>query len=188
MSTSAKNAAQSEARKADKSAPTLVLRGTQRDDKHPTGYDTTVLLFQAQGAAHLQGFVQVGGQRRQVIAHINERKPGESGESKPNYLRVVELDPATEKWNVIGHGNAVNRRSDDKPIYYDEVLLNVEGETLRARVVKGVSDDLHRSMGFEQPRVPRPGSDDEKHSDGAPAPAAPAEPAPPARSRARSRG
>jgi hypothetical protein len=155
MTTSTQSPENDEASVAGKPAPLLVLRGTRRNETQGA-YDTTVLLFKAPDTAYLQGFVQIDGQKHQVIGHINKRKPNtDTGEVKANFITLSELDLATEKWREVGHGNAVNRRSDNKPVFYDEVLFNVQGETLRARLSAGVDATLQRSLGFDFPRVPR---------------------------------
>ncbi len=144
-------------------APDLVLRGARRrGDANSQEYDTTVLLFRGKDDTYLTGFVLAGGVKHQVIAHINERKPDTStGEVKPNFIVLSELvsrEGEEDKWEQIGHGNAMNRRSDGKPVYFDELLFKVGDETLNARVTKKVDAGLHRQLGFEQDRVERPAS------------------------------
>lgn len=148
----------------DPSKPILVVRGSRRNETAPSGWDTTVCLFQGpknadQLPAFLTGFVVVNGHKRNVIAHINERKPNtETGEIKPNFLVLSELVPGNSddpQWNEVGHGNAINRRNDNKKVYFDELLFNVDGEILSARVTKNVGNALHRHLGFENPREAR---------------------------------
>lgn len=171
-----------EAPNSARATPDLVLRGARRKgDANWQEYDTTVLLFRGKNDTYLTGFVLAGGVKHQVIAHINERKPDTStGEVKPNFIVLSELvsrEGEEDKWNQIGHGNAMNRRSDGKPVYFDELLFKVGDETLNARVTKNVDAALHRQLGFEQARVDRPaanhareGGPSSKESDSRPAP------------------
>lgn len=138
--------------------PRVVIRGSRRT---PSGkYDTTVLLMKAEGKAYLTGFVLVDGEKRQVVAHINSRKPDpKTGEIKPNFLVISELTSKRgepDRWGELGFGNALNRRHDGQPLYFDELLFKIGNDTLRARVTDNVDQYLHRHLGFDQPRVPRP--------------------------------
>ncbi|WP_017461404.1 hypothetical protein [Dyella ginsengisoli] len=172
-----------------KPTPELVIRGSRRNESVEGGWETTVLLFNPQPGNDrpnfLTGFVVAGGEKTQVIAHINERKPDTAtGEVKANFIVLSELvsrEGEEELWQELGHGNAVNRRSDGKKVYFDELLFKVEGEVLSARAVAKVSKSLHHHLGFEHPREKRP----ERGTSNAPAPAD-SEPAPAARKPARS--
>ncbi|MHC8347703.1 LPD7 domain-containing protein [Pseudomonas sp. RT6P73] len=133
----------------------LILRGVVKvgDD-----FDTTVLLFKGKGD-YLQGFMKVDGVKHQVIAHLNERKPDEgTGEIKPNFIKLSKAVGQGDdtKWEEFGFGNALNKRNDQKPVYFDDVLFNVGGKTLSARITKNVDEDMHRKLGFVQDRVARP--------------------------------
>ncbi len=136
--------------------PKLVLRGVKKLNNDD--YDTTVLLFKGNGQ-YLQGFVKTGNEKHQVLAHLNSRNadPG-TGYVKPNFLKLAEVisEGKDTKWREIGFGNAVNRRKDGKPVFFDEVLLSVGNELLRARVGKNVDADLHLQLGFVDDRKPRP--------------------------------
>lgn len=147
-----------ESARADKPTPDLVLRGSRKDAAGQ--YETTVLLFRAPNAGYLTGWVLAAGNKHHVIAHINERKPDmTTGEVKPNFLVLSELvskEGEEERWEELGHGNAMNRRSDNKAVYFDEMLFNVKGEILNARITQKVDQSLHRQLGFENPRVDRP--------------------------------
>ncbi|MFY2610797.1 hypothetical protein HMPREF3069_05200 [Achromobacter xylosoxidans] len=141
----------------NKSEPKLILRGVQRREGSD-GYETTVLLFEGKGD-FLQGYVVSGGQKRDVIAHMNERKPDpETGEIKPGFLKLSERVGKGEEqsWREVGYGNAMNVRKDGKPVFYDTVLFNVGGETLNARVTQHVTPELHEKLGFTSPRAERP--------------------------------
>jgi phage/plasmid primase-like uncharacterized protein len=136
--------------------PELVLRGVKKLDNG--AFDTTVLLFKGKGN-YLQGFVKIGDEKHQVVAHINERKPDpETGELRPNFLTLVEAHGNGDdtKWKELGFGNAVNQRRDGKPVYFDEVLFKVGGELIKARTAKHVGGEMHQQLGFQQPRQVRP--------------------------------
>jgi hypothetical protein len=143
----------------DKAKPDLVLRGSRRNPA-TNNWETTVLLFATPKPNQLTGFVLAQGEKRHVVCHINERHPNtETGEVKPNFLVLSELvsgDGEEDRWEELGHGNAMNRRSDGKPVYYDEVLFNVGDEILSARITQKVHPSLHYHLGFEKPRVERP--------------------------------
>ncbi|CAG9260978.1 hypothetical protein BDI4_660043 [Burkholderia diffusa] len=139
-----------------KEAPKLILRGVRRLDNGE--FDTTALLFKGKGD-YLQGFIKVGDEKRQVLAHIGERMPDpETGVTKPNYLKLVtpigEGDDIT--WSTIGHGNAVNRRADNKEVFFDEVLFNVDNQIIKTKLTKNVDDTLHKRLGFVEARKERP--------------------------------
>ena len=153
--------------------PKLILRGVRKLDNGE--FDTTVLLFKGKGD-YLQGFIKVGDEKRQVIAHINERKVNqETGEIKPNFLKLSEPhgngNGNDTSWKEIGFGNAVNRRSDGKPVYFDEVLFSVGSEVVKGRITKNVDAELHRKLGFQEPRQTR--SKDDVKRDAAPGDASP---------------
>jgi hypothetical protein len=158
--------------------PKLILRGVRKLDNGE--FDTTALLFKGNGD-YLQGFIKVGDEKHQVIAHMNERKnpDPETGEIKPNFLKLVEPHGNGDdtNWKELGFGNAVNRRSDGKPVYFDEVLFSVGNEVIKARITKNVDDELHRKLGFQEARQARP-KDDSKSSaapgEASPKPTAPA--------------
>ena len=139
---------------ADK-IPALVLRGEVKQDD---GFKHSVLLFKGSDD-YLQGFIQVGDQRQQVMVRMVERKPDETtGEVKPPFLAVYAPQGHGDNmgWTQIGHGNAVNQRSDNKPVYFDEVLFKIDGQLIKARVNKAVAPELHRCLGFQSPREDRP--------------------------------
>lgn len=153
-----------------------VLRGVAKDPVSGE-FDTTVLLYKGKGD-YLQGFIKVDGVKQQVIAHLNERKPDEgTGEIKPNFIKLSKAvgqgDDA--QWQELGFGNALNKRNDGKPVFFDEVLFNVDGKTIGARVGKSVDDEMHRKLGFLEERVARP-EKEKASADGAqdPKPKAPA--------------
>ncbi len=162
----------------DKAEPKLILRGVQRRGDTDT-FDTTVLLFEGKGD-YLQGYVVANGKKRDVIAHINESKPDpETGEIKPNHLRLSErVGTGDEKtWNDVGYGIAMNSRKDGKPVFFDTVLFNVGDETLNARVTKHVTPEMHEKLGFTSPRAARPRAESSAKAEQAEEPAPEQQPA-----------
>eukprot|EP00887_Chlorella_sp_A99_P003782 scaffold31.g3782.t1 len=142
---------------SNKAEPKLILRGGQRREGSDS-YETTVLLYEGKGD-FLQGHVMVNGQKKDVIAHMNERKANpETGEVKPSFLKLSERVGKGEDqtWREVGYGNAMNTRKDGKQVFYDTVLLNVNGETLNARITKHVTPEMHAKLGFTSPRQERP--------------------------------
>ncbi|MDN7527658.1 LPD7 domain-containing protein [Burkholderia orbicola] len=158
--------------------PHAVIRSVKKLDNGE--WDTNVLLFKGKGD-FLQGFIKVGDEKRHVIAHLNERKPDqETGEVKPNFITLTEAQNTGDEttWKQIGYGNAVNRRTDNKPVYFDEVLFSVGNQLVGGRVTRHCDDELHRKLGFVEDRKPRPPKEDNKSSankeDTSPKPTAPA--------------
>jgi hypothetical protein len=86
--------------------PPVLFRGIQ---KVGDSFETTALLVKAKNQGqgeHLQGFIVVGGIKRHVIVHMTPRGPNaETGELRPNFLRVSELygDPQNPRWREIGY-------------------------------------------------------------------------------------
>lgn len=163
---------------AEQVSKSPVLRGVERN-KETGKFEETVLLFKGKGD-YLQGFIISGGEKHQVLAHINERKPDAStGEIKPNFLKLSKAEGQGDavQWTELGFGNALNKRTDGKPVYFDEVLFNVGGKTISARLGKGVSEELHAKLGFASSRVERP-KDEKKDAKEGPKSPAPQQQAP----------
>ncbi len=130
-----------------------VLRGVSKNDTD--GYDTNLLLYKGKGD-FLRGFVNVNDEKIDVIVHINQRK-----DSAEKFLTVTKKEG--EEWRQIGFGNALTHRKDDKPVYNDEIIFNINGVTLNARVAKSIDPTLHQQLGFTESMKPRPErSDSEK--------------------------
>lgn len=154
------NSKRNEEAMSDQESKSPVLRGIARNPESGE-FETTVLLFKGKGD-YLQGFIMQDGHKHQVLAHINERKADEdTGEIKPNFLKLSKSEGQGDnvQWTELGFGNAVNKRGDEKPVYHDEVLFNVNGKTISARLGKDVSDELHTKLGFTSARVERPKSE-----------------------------
>ncbi len=132
----------------------VVLRGLRKNGDKT---EVTVLLFKG-GGDYLQGYLVIDGKRQPVIAHITQRAADpDTGEVRPNYLRlhINDGNPNHPQWREIGYGNAINHRGDGKPVYFDEMLLNVGREVLKARVTGSVEPTLHRNLGFIESRKQR---------------------------------
>ena len=141
--------------------PHPVLRGVKKLDDGT--FETTALLFKGKGN-YLQGFIKIGEQKHQVIAHLNERKPDpKTGEVGPNYIKLSEPygNGDDTKWKEIGYGNAMNHRKDGKPVYFDEVLFSVGDNIIKAKITKHVDDELHSKLGFKEAKRERPSKNSE---------------------------
>ena len=124
-------------------------------------YIQNVLLWTSQNDKSLSGkIITPDGLTHLVKADIVPRENG-----KPNFLAIkVQVEQGDGKAPYIdwGYANAVNSRKDNKAVYYDEVVFNLQklkqygGLILRARVGDKVSDELHKALGFVEPRQPRP--------------------------------
>lgn len=133
--------------KADKH-PSPILRGW-RDGA------TTVLLFAHDLGAktHGHGFVNTGTGNRNVIFFFNEKDGKKS-------ITLKEFVPANGgegggQWNVVGFGHALNQRKDDKQVFFDTVLFNVDGKVLEARITRA-GEAFRDQIGFTQARIERP--------------------------------
>ena len=137
-------------------AAQLVLRSVTKTGENR--YETTALLFKPATGDHLQGFVVVNGVKRHVIAQVTQRPADPAtGELRPSFLRLLERagDDKKSHWREIGYGNAINQRQDKKPVYFDELMLTVGSDLVKARVLSDVDDSLHRRLGFSADRTPR---------------------------------
>lgn len=140
--------------------PEVVLRGLRPIEGKGVSYETNLMLVKGTGN-YLQGYVRINDEKRHVIGFINERKPDEiTGERKPNYVTLAEKYDDGDKigWRVIGHGNAINRRKEGQTVFFDEFQFNVDGHLLNARVADQVDPELHKRLGFQEPRLTRPPS------------------------------
>jgi phage/plasmid primase-like uncharacterized protein len=149
--------------KPTNATPTLVLRGVKKVGDR---YETTALLVQGVGD-YMQGFIVVEGRKRQVIAHMTPRPPdAQTGELHPDFLRISELqgDAQNACWREIGYGNAVNHRTDGKPVHFDEVLLRVGKELVKVRDVGQVDSPWHQKLGFFEAKKPRSSPQSPAHS------------------------
>jgi hypothetical protein len=140
-----------------KAEPKLILRGVQRRTG-TDNYETTVLLFEGKGD-YLQGYVVVNGQKRDVIAHINDCKAdSEVSKVKSGFLKLSQREGNGNNisWHEVGYGHAMDNRKDGKQVFFDTVLFNVDGETLNARITKHVTSEMHAKLGFTSLRIERP--------------------------------
>lgn len=122
--------------------------------------------------AILSGFVPIDGQKTQVRAFLNDTDKEGNKLAHP-YLSLTSntaADGQPAQWKTVAFGNAVNSRKDDKPVYFDQIIFNVAGtdKSFNAYTGRGITEDLHKQLGFTSPQVERPA----KEAD-APAPAEP---------------
>jgi hypothetical protein len=110
--------------------------------------------------AILSGYATMDGQKIQVRAFLNDSDKEGNKLAHP-YLSLTtntaaEGQPA--QWKNVAYGNAVNKRSDGKDVYFDQVIFNVAGseKTFNAYAGRGMNDDLHKQLGFTSPLVQRP--------------------------------
>ena len=126
-----------------------------------------VALWPAKDGAshHLSGHITLDGQKVNVIGFINDTDRDGQPLKQPYVAlsRNTAAGDAPAKWATVATGNAMNHRSDGKPVYFDEVIFNVKGEdkkTFTAFVGNGCSEDLQRQFGFTSPVVARPAKAD----------------------------
>ncbi|MET3132792.1 hypothetical protein AAKU55_003072 [Oxalobacteraceae bacterium GrIS 1.11] len=113
----------------------------------------SLLLFKSEGNDYLQGFVHIGDQKQQVIAHIVNPEAARSG--RTIQLSAMTSTPDGPRWQAIGHGKAINRSDDGRQIHFDEVLFTIGKSTFVARVHNQLSHALRQEIGFDKPRRER---------------------------------
>ncbi|MBR4737636.1 MAG: hypothetical protein IK051_08220, partial [Rhodocyclaceae bacterium] len=97
------------------------------------------------GLPYLTGHVYHNGEKRDVTVFINQRHDT----NKPNFLKIVGKD-ADGNSVELGLGNVINKYSNGKESYHDTVVLNVDGKP-HTLYVNGMSEELHKSLGFDAP-------------------------------------
>jgi hypothetical protein len=137
---------------SDPAAPMLVLHAikTLQDGRSIP----SLLLFQGASDQYLQGFIHTGEQKQAVIAHIPSM--GAPGTDRTIYLSAMTPTPDGPRWQAIGHGNAINRSDDGKPVFFDEVNFVIGESELVARVNKRLDHPSRQKLGFEKPQRERP--------------------------------
>lgn len=125
--------------------------------------------------AILFGYAKIDDQKLQVRAFINDSDKDGNKLAHP-YLSLTTNTAAEgqpPQWKNVAFGNAVNKRSDGKEVYFDQIIFNVSGsdKTFNAYAGRGITDDLHTQLGFTSPQIQRPAKE------AAPAPAEEAAPA-----------
>lgn len=122
-----------------------------------------VALWPAKDGAkhHLSGHITLDGQKVNVIGFLNDTDSDGNALKSPYVALSRNTAAAGEapKWETVATGNAMNHRSDDKPVYFDEMIFNVKGQdkkTFTAFVGNGCSSELQRQLGFTSPVVARP--------------------------------
>ena len=124
--------------------------------------DDLALWPAKEGASHhLSGHITLDGQKINVIGFINDTDRDGNALKQP-YI-AISRNAAGEgqdpKWQTVATGNAMNHRSDGKPVYFDEVIFNTKGDdkkTFTAFVGKGCSPEFQQQLGFTSPVAERP--------------------------------
>lgn len=129
--------------------PVLHALRTLPDDKSIV----SLLLFKADNKDYLQGFVHIGEQKQQVIAHMVRNDAERAGHSVQ--LSAMTPTPDGPRWQAIGYGTAINHSDDGRPLHYDEVRFTIGESTLIARVNNQLGHALRQEIGFEKPRRER---------------------------------
>lgn len=139
----------------------------KHEDKTPNppwlrnGNELALWPTKAGDRAALSGHVTLDGERIQVRAFINDTDK-EGAKLDHPYLSLSRSTAGTgedAKWKTFAYGNAMNKRSDGKPVYFDQVIFNVAGDsdkTFSAYVGRGCTDEFHQQLGFTSPQIERP--------------------------------
>jgi hypothetical protein len=114
--------------------------------------------------AALFGYATIDGHTLLVRAFINDTDKEGNKLAQP-YLSLTTntaADGKPAKWKNVAYGNAVNGCDDGKDVYFDQIIFHVAGseETFPAYAGRGMTDDLHRELGFTSPQIPRPAKED----------------------------
>lgn len=137
-----------EAAAKEKERPKAILRGVSNGK-------TTIVLMQGANS-DLQGFIvgEDGARNRNVFGFYNE-KDGKKFITLKEY--VVGKDPQgnSDRYKLLGFGNAMNARKDGKPVYFDTVIFNIDGKPLSAQLTKH-GEQFATKMGFAEARIERP--------------------------------
>ena len=135
--------------------------------------DDVALWTAKDGAKHqLSGHITLDGQKSNVIGFINDTDRDGNSLKQPYVAlsRNTAPEGETPKWETVATGNAMNHRSDDKPVYFDEMIFNVKGEdnkTFTAYVGRGCPPEFQQQLGFTSPVVERPQRDAPANDDAA---------------------
>ena len=126
-----------------------------------------VALWPAKDGAkhHMAGHITLDGQKTNVIGFINDTDRDGNPLKQPYVAlsRNTAAEGETAKWETVATGNAMNHRSDDKSVYFDEMIFNLKGDdkkTFTAFVGRGCPADFQQQLGFASPVVARPDKDE----------------------------
>ncbi len=113
--------------------------------------------------ALLSGHITLDGQKLQVRAFRNDTDREGNTLAHP-YLSLTTNTAAKgepAQWKAVAYGNAMNSRSDGKPVYFDQIIFNVAGsdKSFSAYAGKGCTNEIHQQLGFTSPQAPRPEKD-----------------------------
>ncbi len=88
-----------------------------------------------------------------VWGYLQTRKEGDKAGQKFIHLQAK----IGKEYRTVAYGNPVNRRSDDKPVYYDEFVFHIDDQDIfGARLAKTASVQFQQEVGFNSPRLDRP--------------------------------
>ncbi len=165
----------------------LAVKGVVRNDDG--SFTQNVLLWKDPNEKGLSGkIITPDGVTHQVKADIVARNDGKS-----NFLAIKVKSPQGDgntPYVDWGYANAVNSRKDNKEVYFDEIIFNLQklkqydNLILKARVGEKVSDELHKELGFNDKKQTRPKFENKAENNlEAPTPAADSSPDTPKKSR-----
>ncbi|MDE2420910.1 MAG: MobA/MobL family protein [Gammaproteobacteria bacterium] len=127
-----------------------VIRGSRKTLK-----GDTVLVFElcmTENPSILKGFFipkdNLVQRKQELIGQITTRENGSI------YIKLSTQNKDSTL-TVIGHGNAINKHRDGRPVYFDEYAFNIEGSTISCRVNSKISEGLRDKLGFESSRIER---------------------------------
>lgn len=128
--------------------------------------------------AALSGYATIDGHTLLVRAFIYDTDKEGNKLAQP-YLSLTTntaADGEPAKWKNVAYGNAVNSRNDGKDVFFDQIIFHVAGseETFPAYAGRGMTDELHRELGFTTPHIQSPAKEDAPTQDEEEEPAGPA--------------
>lgn len=120
--------------------------------------------------ALLSGHITLGGEKRHVFAFLNDTDRDGTPLDHPYLSFSSNVAPKGEaaQWKTIAYGNAINSRKDDKPVYYDQLVINAAGDretTCTAFVARGCPPEFQAKLGFAQAVIPRPEKTEPKNAE-----------------------
>lgn len=113
--------------------------------------------------ALLSGHITLDDKKIQVRAFRNDTDRDGNTLAHP-YLSLTTNTAAkgeAAQWKAVAYGNAMNSRSDGKPVYFDQVIFNVAGsdKSFSAYAGKGCTSEIHQQLGFTSAQQQRPEKD-----------------------------
>ncbi|MBU2708710.1 zeta toxin family protein [Zooshikella marina] len=111
--------------------------------KLANGEDATLKLYPAENG-NLEGFLTKNNQAYPIQA-IRQQ----TDDNKVSYKLVGYLGDTQKQ---LGHGNAVNSRTDGKEVNYDQMLFRIGNTIMQAKLEGKPDSTIHESLGFKQPQ------------------------------------